>query len=231
MGPILVRIRGDFLFLKSLHYFIQTLRAFRRAASFGLFGCWFVGFVFVCWFVGVRFFVVFVRGSSCLGLLVYLLARPGAFLGSIFGLWGCLGLCFEGSGVPWVALGVLGGRFGRPGGPKSNFLTFSPLILRSFWLHFGAQNRCKIWCHFWLVFRLIFEAFLADFRSHVGEILIFFLDIFSGMAKTRKIARRLHESIKIECSGGRKWHQHLKKWLRKPVQKRMRNMLPKLTEF
>ena len=58
-----------------------------------------------------------------------------------------------------------------------------------------------------------------------------FFDIFSGMAKTRKIARRLHESIKIECSGGRKWHQNLKKWLRKPVQKRMRKMMPKLTEF
>ena len=51
------------------------------------------------------------------------------------------------------------------------------------------------------------------------------------MAKTRKIARRLHESIKIECSGGRKWHQNLKKWLRKPVQKRMRTMMSKLTEF
>ena len=51
------------------------------------------------------------------------------------------------------------------------------------------------------------------------------------MAKTRKIARRQHESINIECSGGRKWHQNLKKWLRKPVEKRMRKMMPKFTKF
>ena len=64
--------------------------------------------MFVCWFVGVRFFVVFVRGSSCLGLLVYLLARSGAILGSILGVWGCLGLCFEGSGGPADGFGTLG---------------------------------------------------------------------------------------------------------------------------
>ena len=94
--------------------------------------------------MGVRFFVFFVRGSSCLGLLEYLLARSGAILGSFLGSGGALGFVLRALGVPWVALGVLGGRFGRPGGPKSNFLTFFPLILRSFWLHFGAQNRCKI---------------------------------------------------------------------------------------
>ena len=55
--------------------------------------------------------------------------------------------------------------------------------------------------------------------------------MFSGMAKTRQIARRLHDSIKIECSGARKWHQNLKKMLRKPIQKRMRKMMLNLTEF
>ena len=73
--------------------------------------------------------------------------------------------------------------------------------------------------HFWQILEAILERFCLCFA------------IFSGMAKTRKIARRLHESIKIECSGGRKWHQNLKKWLRKPVQKRMRKMMPKFTEF
>ena len=68
--------------------------------------------------MGVRFFVFFVRGSSCLGLLVYLLARSGAILGSIFGLWGCLGLCFEGSGGP---VGGFGGPWGPLWPPRSHF--------------------------------------------------------------------------------------------------------------
>ena len=51
------------------------------------------------------------------------------------------------------------------------------------------------------------------------------------MAKTRKIARRLHESIKIQCSGGSEMAPKSKKQLRKPVQKRMRKMMPKLTEL
>ena len=65
--------------------------------------------ILFCTQVCVRFFVFFVRGSSCLGLLVYLLARSGAILGSIFGLWGCLGLCFQGSGGP---VGGFGGPLG-----------------------------------------------------------------------------------------------------------------------
>jgi len=55
--------------------------------------------------------------------------------------------------------------------------------------------------------------------------------MFSGMAKTRKIARRPHESIKIQCSGGSEMAPKSIKRLRKPVQKRMRKMMPKLTEF
>ena len=83
--------------------------------------------------MGVRFFVFFVRGSSCLGLLVYLLARSGAILGSIFGLWGCLGLCFEGSGGPVGGFGRPWGPLWPPRGPNSNFRTF-PL---PFWGYFG----------------------------------------------------------------------------------------------
>jgi hypothetical protein len=55
--------------------------------------------------------------------------------------------------------------------------------------------------------------------------------MFSGMAKTRKIARRLHGSIKIQCSGLSEMAPKSKKRLRKPVQKRMRKMMPKLTEL
>ena len=43
------------------------------------------------------------------GLLGYLLGLSGVILGSIFGLWGCLGLCFEGSGGP---VGGFGGPLG-----------------------------------------------------------------------------------------------------------------------
>ena len=94
--------------------------------------------------MGVRFFVLFVRGSSCLGLLWYLLSVLGLFWGPFLGSGGALGFVLRALGVPWVALGVLGGRFGRPGGPKSNFLIFFRPIFWSFWLHFEAKNRCKI---------------------------------------------------------------------------------------
>ena len=76
--------------------------------------------------MGVRFFVFFVRGSSCLGLLVYLLARSGAILGSIFGLWGCLGLCFEGSGDPVGGFGGPWGPLWPPRRPKVKFSHFFP---------------------------------------------------------------------------------------------------------
>ena len=76
--------------------------------------------------MGVRFFVFFVRGSSCLGLLVYLLARSGAILGSIFGLWGCLGLCFEGSGGPVGGFGGPWGPLWPPRRPKVKFSHFFP---------------------------------------------------------------------------------------------------------
>ena len=88
--------------------------------------CWVCVCVLVC---GCAFFVFFVRGSSCLGLLVYLLARSGVFWIPVLGFGGALGFVLRALRVPWVALGVLGGRFGRPGGPQSNFLTFFLLIL------------------------------------------------------------------------------------------------------
>ena len=68
-------------------------------------------------------FVSFV-GSSCLGLLGYLLGRSGALLGSIFGLWGCLGLCFEGSGGPVGGFGSLGGALAAQEAQCQNFQFF-----------------------------------------------------------------------------------------------------------
>ena len=91
--------------------------------------------------MGVRFFVFFVRGSSCLGLLVYLLARSGAILGSIFGLWGCLGLCFEGSGGP---VGGFGGPWGPLWPPRRPKVKFSHFLSLPFWGHFGCISELKI---------------------------------------------------------------------------------------
>ena len=100
--------------------------------------------MFVCLFVGVRFFVFFVRGSSCLGLLVYLLARSGAILGSIFGLWGCFGLCFEGSGGPVGGFGGPWGPLWPPRRPKVKFSHFFSshfeVMLASFWSSKSMQN-------------------------------------------------------------------------------------------
>ena len=95
--------------------------------------------LWVCVFLFFSFVVRLVWGCLCTFWRVL-----GLFWGPFLGFGGALGFVLRALGVPWVALGVLGGRFGRPGGPKSNFLTFFPPILRSFWLHFGAQNRCKI---------------------------------------------------------------------------------------
>ena len=95
--------------------------------------------LWVCVFLFFSFVVRLVWGCLCTFWRVL-----GLFWGPFLGFGGALGFVLRALGVPWVALGVLGGRFGRPGGPKSNFLTFFPPILRLFWLNFGAQNRCKI---------------------------------------------------------------------------------------
>ena len=95
--------------------------------------------LWVCVFLFFSFVVRLVWGCLCTFWRVL-----GLFWGPFLSFGGALGSVLTALGVPWVTLGVLGGRFGRPGGPKSNFLTFFPPILRSFLLHFGAQNRCKI---------------------------------------------------------------------------------------
>ena len=110
-------------------------------------GCSVVDLLGLCLCAGLWvcvFLFFFVRGSSCLGLLVYLLARSGAILGSIFGLWGCLGLCFEGSGGPVGGFGGPWGPLWPPRRPKVKFSHFFPshfeVILASFWSSKSMQN-------------------------------------------------------------------------------------------
>ena len=50
------------------------------------------------------------------------------------------------------------------------------------------------------------------------------------MAKTRKIARRVGESTKIEGWGDHNWRQNQKKSHRKQIPKLKREIIPKLTK-
>ena len=53
---------------------------------------------------------------------------------------------------------------------------------------------------------------------------------FCDMAKTRKIARRVGESTKIEGWGDHKWRPNQKKSHRKQIPKLKREIIPKLTK-
>ena len=91
--------------------FSLLFKRFAHSAEPRHLGCSVVDLLGLCLCAGLWvcvFLFLFVRGSSCLGLLVYLLARSGAILGFIFVLWGCLGLCFEGSGSRGWLWGSLG---------------------------------------------------------------------------------------------------------------------------
>ena len=95
--------------------------------------------LWVCVFLFFSFVVRLVWGCLCTFWCVL-----GLFWGPFLGFGGALGFVLRALGVPWVALGVLGGRFGRPGGPKSNFLTFCPshfgVILAAFRSSKSMQN-------------------------------------------------------------------------------------------
>ena len=115
----------------------------------------------VCVCVCVRGRVCFfVRGSSCLGLLGYLLERSGVLLGSIYGLWGCLGLCFEGPGGPVGGFGGPWGPLWPPRRPKVKFSHFFPshfeVILASFWSSKSMQNLMSFLVGFSIDFLSIF---------------------------------------------------------------------------
>ena len=69
--------------------------------------------LFVCVFLFFSFVVRLVWGCLCTFWRVL-----GLFWGPFLGFGGALGFVLRALGVPWVALGVLGGRFGRPGGPN-----------------------------------------------------------------------------------------------------------------
>ena len=57
-----------------------------------------------------------------------------------------------------------------------------------------------------------------------------FLGTFCDMAKTRKIARRVRESTKIEGWGDHKWRPNQKKSHRKQIPKLKREIIPKWTK-
>ena len=129
---------------------IQSLRAFRRAVLFRLFAWWLVGLsslrLSVCSFdrgIFLRSVRELVLGASWAsfwelgGSPGHHFGFWGLLLGSILGVWGCLGLHFWSSGTPLVPLGLLGGPPWPPKVPKAKFSHFFPshfgLILASFW--------------------------------------------------------------------------------------------------
>ena len=131
-------------------FFIQSLRAFRRAVLFRLFAWWLVGLsslrLSVCSFdrgIFLRSVRELVLGASWAsfwelgGSPGHHFGVCGLLLGSILGVWGCLGLHFWGSGTPLVPLGLLGGPPWPPKVPKAKFSDFFPshfgLMLAPFW--------------------------------------------------------------------------------------------------
>ena len=69
------------------------------------------------------------------------------------------------------------------------------------------------------------------FREPLWRDFEFFLIFLAAWRKLEKSHGACTRASKLNVRGGRKWHQHVKKWLRKLVQKRMRKMMPKLIEF
>ena len=96
-------------------------------------------------------------------------------------------------------------------------------------VHFGGEKRLKITC--------IFDGFVSRVFVVLGWVLGLVLSIFSSflgsfcdMAKTRKIARRVGESTKIEGWGDHKWRPNQKKSHRKRIPKLKREIIPKWTK-
>ena len=99
--------------------------------------------------------------------------------------------------------------------------------------------------HFWFILEVknaqksdaFFDGFVSGVFVVLGWILgpvlrIFwsFLGTFCDMAKTRKIARRVGESAKIEGWGDHKWRPNQKKSHRKQIPKLKREIIPKWTK-
>ena len=108
-------------------HFIQSLRAFRRAALFSLFAWRLVGLLslrlFVCWFDREGFLRTFwelllgplgLHFGSSEGCLSTILGSLGTSWAQFWGSGSSLGLHFWGSGAPVAALGLFGGPLGHP---------------------------------------------------------------------------------------------------------------------
>ena len=164
---------------------------------------------------------------GALGSLGHLFGRSGGLLGSILGALGVLWAPF------WVFWGSNGWRWGSLGPPlaaQGAQSEISPI----FSLPFGG--------HFWSILEVknaqksdaFFDGFISDVFVVLGWILepvlrIFwsFVGTFCDMAKTRKIARRVRESIKFEGWGDHKWRQSQKNAHRKFNPNMNRKNIPK----
>ena len=167
---------------------------------------------------------------GALGSLGHLFGSSGGRLGSILGALGVLWAPFW---VFWGSNGWLWGSLGPPLAAQGAQSEISPI----FSLPFGG--------HFWSILEVknaqksdaFFDGFVSGVFVVLGWILgpvlrIFwsFLGTFCDMAKTRKIARRVGESTKIEGWGDHKWRPNQKKSHRKQIPKLKREIIPKLTK-
>ena len=147
---------------------------------------------------------------GALGSLGHLFGSSGGRLGSILRALGVLWAPFW---VLWGSNGWLWGSLGPPLAAQGAKSEIYPI----FSLPFGG--------HFWSILEVknaqksgaFFDGFVSGVFVVLGWILgpvlrIFwsFLGTFCDMAKTRKIARRVGESTKIEGWGDHKWRPNQK---------------------
>ena len=136
-------------------FFIQSLRAFRRAVLFSLFAWRLVGLLslrlFVCWFDRERFLRTF--RELVLGPLGLHFGSSEGRLGIILGCLGtswdpfwrsggslALGSIFEALGLLWRLWGTLEAPLAAQGAQSQIF----PLFSLPFWAHFGSILEVKI---------------------------------------------------------------------------------------
>ena len=145
-------------------------------------------------------------------------------------LWGCLVLHFWSSGRP---MGGFGGPRRPPWPPRAPKVKFSQFLSLPFGGHFWSilevKNGQKLDAFFDGLVRGVFVV-LGWILGPVLRIFWSFLGTFCDMAKTRKIARRVGESTKIEGWGDHKWRPNQKKSHRKQIPKLKREIIPKWTK-
>ena len=167
---------------------------------------------------------------GALGSLGHFFGRSGDVLESIF----------EALGVPcapflelWAPNGWLWGSSEGPLAAQGAQSEIFPICSLPFGVYFWSilevKNPQKSDAFFdgfvsgvFVVLGWILESVLMIFWSFLGT--------FCDMAKTRKIARRVGESTKIEGWGDHKWRPNQKKSHRKQIPKLKREIIPKITK-